>query len=73
MRKRDGSLTYNKNNPTLVRAQRGVLFMTLASYMEISPNAFATELNKIIAANTGQRYLIMKLNIFCGGKRLHRV
>ena len=28
------------------------------------PNAFATELNKIIAANTGQRYLIMKLNIF---------
>ena len=32
--------------------------------MEISPNAFATELSRIIAANIGQRYLIIKLKIF---------
>ena len=32
--------------------------------MEIHPNAFATELNRIIAAKIGQRYLIIKLKIF---------
>ena len=32
--------------------------------MEIHPNAFATELIRMIAAKIGQRYLIMKLNIF---------
>ena len=32
--------------------------------MEITPNAFATELSRIIAANIGQRYLIIKLKIF---------
>ena len=39
----------------------GLLFLY---YMEIHPNAFATELNRIIAAKIGQRYLIIKLNTF---------
>ena len=30
------------------------------TYIEIHPNAFATELIRIIAANTGQRYWIIK-------------
>ena len=33
-------------------------------YMEIQPNAFATELNRMITAKIGQRYLIIKLKIF---------
>lgn len=33
-------------------------------YILMIPNAFATELNKIIAAKIGQTYLIMKLKIF---------
>ena len=33
-------------------------------YMEIHPNAFATELSRMIAAKIGQRYLIIKLKIF---------
>ena len=32
--------------------------------MEINPNAFAIELNKIMNAKIGHKYLIMKLNIF---------
>ena len=55
---------HETRTPRLCEHSVGFLFMTLASYIEISPNAFATELNKIIAANTGQRYLFMKLNIF---------
>ncbi len=42
-------------------------FMYLsAGYMddEIHPNAFATELIRMIAAKIGQRYLIIKLKIF---------
>ena len=31
--------------------------------MEIHPNAFATELSRMIAAKIGQRYLIIKLKI----------
>lgn len=33
-------------------------------YILMIPNAFATELNKIIAAKIGQTYLIMKVKIF---------
>ena len=32
--------------------------------MEINPNAFAIELNKIMNAKIGHKYWIMKLNIF---------
>ena len=32
--------------------------------MVIQPNAFATELNRMISANTGQRYWIMTRKIF---------
>ena len=32
-------------------------------YMEIHPNAFATELKRMIAAKIGQRYWIIKLKI----------
>ena len=38
--------------------------------MVIQPNAFATELNRMISANTGQRYWIMTRKIFFLRKRL---
>ena len=34
------------------------------SHIEISPNAFATELIRITAAKNGHRYFIIKLKIF---------
>ena len=37
---------------------------TLILYIEIQPNAFATELNNIITAKIGHKYLIITINIF---------
>ena len=38
--------------------------LSFYGYIEIHPNAFATELTRMIAAKIGQRYLIMITNTF---------
>ena len=38
--------------------------LSFYGYIEIHPNAFATELTRMIAAKIGQRYLIIKLKIY---------
>ena len=66
----DISPTYpEKNNPTAgtiasVPARDYFMVYKLHIYIEIQPNAFATELARIIIAKIGQRYLIMTTNIF---------
>ena len=49
---------------TRVPARDYFMVYKLHIYMEIQPNAFATELARIIIAKIGQRYLIMTTNIF---------
>ena len=54
---------HETRTPRLCEHSVGFLFMTLASYIEISPNAFATELKRMIAAKIGHKYRIIKQNI----------
>ena len=51
---------HETRTPRLCEHSVGFLFMTLASYIEISPNAFATELNNIIAANRSEERRVGK-------------
>ena len=56
-------LGYTKKSCNAQGSSKYDLFVT-ALYILIIPNAFATELNKIIVAKIGQTYLIMKVKIF---------
>lgn len=54
----------HKNRSFLYFYIQNTAVLLFLYYMEIHPNAFATELSRMIAAKIGQRYLIIKLKIF---------